>query len=320
MSVIRPSGRFAATTLACTSMAMIVAGCGASDSSTKSSSAPATRQDAAQGKSEAGPATARGGGPDGKADSGIPKQVPVDSRALIFTGTVTIRVPDVGRAASDVSALATAAGGFIGGDDRTSDQDRSQARLTLRVPSARFTEVVSGISKLGRNGKDESRQLSTQDVTDEVTDVDARIATGQASVNRVRELLARAQNISEIVSLESELARREADLESLKSRKRKLDDLTAMSAVTAVLLGPQAAVTNKPETGFLAGLKAGWHAFTASMQVLLTVLGALLPFLLGAALPALAVVWALRRRRRPRPSRPDSEPTAPASPAPAATE
>ncbi|MCW2640850.1 MAG: hypothetical protein JWP76_3156 [Dactylosporangium sp.] len=157
--------------------------------------------------------------------------------------------------------------------------------------------------KLGRDGKDESRQLSTQDVTDQVTDLDARIATGQASVDRVRELLAKAQNIGEIVSLESELSRREADLESLKSRKRKLDDLTTLSTVTAVLLGPQAAGTATPdkhETGFLAGLKAGWHAFTASMQVLLTVLGALLPWLVGLGLPASAVLWTLRRVRRPR--------------------
>ncbi|HEV7897402.1 MAG TPA: DUF4349 domain-containing protein, partial [Planosporangium sp.] len=125
------------------SIIVIAGGCSAGESSNgKSLSASAPRQDAAQGKDAVGPQAALGGGPAGKPDAGAPAQLTVDSRALIFTGTVTVRVSDVGRVASDVSTLATASGGFVGGDDRTSDADRSQARLTLRVPSSRFSDVV----------------------------------------------------------------------------------------------------------------------------------------------------------------------------------
>ncbi|NJC69470.1 DUF4349 domain-containing protein [Planosporangium thailandense] len=310
MSVLNPSGRLIAAALASTTVIVITAGCSASSSSGSTSNAGAQRQPAAAGgdrvASGAGPMAQEPahGGTAGKPGADPPAQLATDSRALIFTGTVTIRVSDVGRAAADVSALATSAGGFVGGDDRTSDKDRSQARLTLRVPSARFTGVVDGVSKLGANGRDESRQLSTEDVTDQVTDLNARIATGQASVDRVRELLAKAQNIGDIVSLESELSRREADLESLKSRKSKLDDLTTLSTLTAVILGPQAAAkapAHRSATGFSAGFERGWHAFAGSLRILLTVLGALLPWLLGLGLPALAALWAVRRLRRPRP-------------------
>jgi hypothetical protein len=106
---------------------------------------------------------------------------------------------------------------------------------------------VAGISKLGRDAHDESRELSTDDVTDQVADLDARISTGQASVDRVRDLLAKAQNIGEIVSLESDLSRREADLESLKSRKHKLDDQTTLSTITAVLWVPRRIRRARPE-------------------------------------------------------------------------
>lgn len=233
--------------------------------------------------------------------AGVPAQFSIDTRSMIFTGTVTVRVTDVERAAADASSLATAAGGFVGGDDRSSAKDQSQARMTLRVPSARFSSVVDSIAKLG---KEESRQLSTEDVTDQVTDVEARIATGQAGVDRVRDLIAKAASISEIVSLESELSRREADLESLKSRKRKLDDQTTLSTITAVLLGPEAAkpAPKKHETGFLAGLKSGWHSFAASMGVLATVVGALLPWLVALAVPVAIALWWVRRTRRPHPS------------------
>ncbi|GII21171.1 lipoprotein [Planosporangium mesophilum] len=295
----------AVATLVSVSIVAVAAGCASNGSTNASSSgAGAQRQAGTQAKDAAGvaPVAPAQGGNAAKPGAGAPAQLAVDSRALIFTGTVTIQVTDVGRAASDVSGLATAAGGFVGGDERTSDKDRAQARLTLRVPSARFTSVVEGVSKLGKDGRDESRQLSTQDVTDQVTDVDARIATGQASVDRVRDLLSRAQTIGEIVSLESELSRREADLESLKSRKRTLDDQTTLSTITAVLLGPPTgkAAPDQSDTGFLAGLAAGWRSFTASVRVLLTVLGALLPWLIALGVPALAVLWWLRRARRSR--------------------
>jgi hypothetical protein len=286
-------------------------GCGTAGRSDSKSVAPnvgAPGKDTAAGQAQqaqGGPAD-KGGVPAGNggvpgANAGQPVRLAADARSIVFTGTLTIRVRNVEQAAADAGSLATAAGGFVGGDDRTGDKDHAQARLTLRVPSARFPSVVDGVSKLGT--EELKRQLSTEDVTDQVTDVGARIATGQASVDRVRELLARAQNIGEIVSLESELSRREADLESLKSRQRKLDDVTTLSTITAVLIGPQpaTAVAQKRTTGFGAGLKAGWHSFTASMAVLFTVLGALLPWLVALAVPGGAALWWLRRARRPIP-------------------
>jgi hypothetical protein len=308
MSVIRSAKRSAGWLAA---VGLVVglglAGCSSSGGTSRSDSgaAPVKQPGAAQPAqgdlAQQPPAAGDKAAPPAQ-QPGVPAQFTIDNRSMIFTGTVTVRVTDVERAAADASTLAPAAGGFVGGDDRTSARNQSQARMTLRVPSARFSSVVDSIAKLG---KEESRQLSTEDVTDQVTDVDARIATGQASVDRVRDLLAKAANISEIVSLESELSRREADLESLKSRKRKLDDQTTLSTITAVLLGPDAAAKpapKKPETGFLAGLKSGWHSFAASMGVLATVVGALLPWLVALAIPVGVALWWIRRNRRPGPA------------------
>jgi hypothetical protein len=165
--------------------------------------------------------------------------------------------------------------------------------------------VVNDLAKLG---KEVSREIKTEDVTEQVVDVTSRIATAQASVERVRALLARATTLGEIVSLESEVAKREAELESLKARLAKLTSLAAMSTITAVFV-KDTPVRNGPEeedpSGFVAGLKGGWESFTDSLQVLLTVLGALLPWFVALGLPALLVVALLRRtaaRRHPAPA------------------
>ena len=139
--------------------------------------------------------------------------------------------------------------------------------LTLRVPADRFTAVVDQIAG---KGTDDRREISTQDVTEDVVDLDARITTQRARVESARRLLAQAKTINDLVSLENELGRREADLASLEGKKRRLADLTALSTITATLLGPDAQAPAPPpdedDTGFLAGLKGGWNAFTATVR------------------------------------------------------
>jgi hypothetical protein len=265
----------------------------------------------------------------GQAEGGAPTRFRVNERAIVYTGAMTVRVDDVDRAAARATEIATGAGGFVGSDKRSVDAARSEAALELRVPADRFQGVVAELAKLG---DEESRGLSSEDVTEAVVDVDARVATQQASVNRTRALLAQAKTIAEIVSVEAELARREAELASLQARKRELADLSSLSTITVTLLGPDAKVDDDPgdDTGFLAGLRAGWRAFVTSVEVLLTVLGALLPWLIALGLPIWALVWFARRYGRRNPPRPFGPPPAavtipatpparpPAGPAPAA--
>jgi hypothetical protein len=249
------------------------------------------------GDRAAGPGADEKQGEAGQAaPGGAPAKYRADERAIIYTGSITVRVEDVDAAARQATSVATGAGGFVGGDKRTSDDDSSYASLTLRVPADRFGTVVDALAGLG---DEEARQVDTDDVTEEVVDLDARIATQRARVDSGRRLLAEAKSLSDLVMLERELATREADLAALEAKKRRLADLTALSTITLELLGPQARV-EEDEIGFLAGLRAGWRAFVASLEVLVTVLGALLPWLLAIGIPVTLVAWSTRRINRRR--------------------
>jgi hypothetical protein len=269
--------------------AVALTGCTASsDNSVATGGAAAERApNAGAGAAEAQPPAA---GKD------VPADLRIDQRSIIYTGSIRVRVGDVNREAARAVSIATAAGGFVGGDQRSSGegQTQDQATLQLRIPADKFTAVVDQIGGLG---DEESREISTQDVTEEAVDLDARIATQRARVNSGRRLLAQAKTLADLVSLENEVAKREADLASLEAKKRRLDDLTALSTITVTFLGPDAAAA-EPRTGFLAGLSAGWRSFVASFQVLLTVLGALLPWIVLLGGPIVAALWLARRWRR----------------------
>jgi hypothetical protein len=303
---MRRSRLVAAAALAAT---LALAGCSASGGSSGEAAAP-DRQDAAPAApDEQAPPQ---GGPDEQAAGGQAQApqpgnaAPAQQRSIIYTGDITLRVDDVDRAAAQVGALVEGAGGFVAGDRRSSGDEQAEAHLTLRVPAERFIATVDGLAKLG---DEQSRNISTEDVTQQVVDLEAQIASQQASVNRTRELLARAQNIGEIVSIEAELAKRESTLATLQARQQRLVDLAALSTVT-VHLRSRTGGPLEESGGFLGGLRAGWDAFLRAATVLLVALGFLLPFLALFGLPAAALWWLARRRRRP------TAPGAPAVPEP----
>lgn len=275
--------------------ALAMSGCGADSGDDAGSDAAGVAEEQAADGDEAG---ARGSAaePSDGDSGGEAAGVVVDARSIIYTGSVTVRVADVVAAAGEVTSLADRYGGFVGADRRSAEEGHASATMLLRIPSEHFTTAVDA---LGALGEEESREIDTEDVTEEVVDLEARIATARVSVARTRELLDRAESISDIVAIEEELAEREARLASLEGRQRRLADLVTLSTITVNLT--TSADAPAEQTGFLAGLRAGWEGFTASMRVLVTLLGVLLPWLVAVGVPAGVLVWWARRRRVERP-------------------
>jgi hypothetical protein len=144
----------------------------------------------------------------------------------------------------------------------------------------------------------------------------------RASVDRVRALMADAKTLSEVVSLEGELTRRESDLESLLRQQQELSARTSMSTITLNLVteAPPAPPRAEHHDGFWASvghaLGGGWHALVLVVRALLMALAALLPFLLVLAPAAWPARRVLRRRSAARPTQPPATPTGPAIPQP----
>lgn len=227
----------------------------------------------------------------------------------------TARAAAVAQAATTARTAATTAGGF----QSSADGGGSATNLTLRVPADQYDAVVE---KLAALGDVTNRTETSQDVTAEVVDVNSRVESMTASVARVRALLAAATDIADVISIESELAAREANLESLQQQQAALSGQVALSTVSLTLTAvTRDATTTEPVTsdsGFLAGLTSGWSALLGFLGGLAGVLGAVLPFLPLIAGGALLIWWVIRRARRR--SRPATGPTGGPAATPAVAE
>lgn len=291
-------GRIAAV-LAAIAVVGLGAGCSAGTSSKSSASSAAITAGGGTGGSGGGLAGDSAPGPNraaapsgasgasgasgGSGQNSLAK-TPVAGRSLVYTASLTVRTKDVAGATANAETLASSNGGFVGNENSQSGtvadaQGLTQSTVTLRVPSTVFDKVIG---QLGTGGSVQSQTRSASDVTAQVVDTDTRITAQQASISRITELMKNATNLSDVVSLEGELSRREADLESMQAQQAALNDQVSLSTITVTFLVPEAPAPSTPvakhQNALQRGLHDGWQAFMGAVKVLLVIFGALLPF------------------------------------------
>ncbi|MFB7473667.1 DUF4349 domain-containing protein [Kitasatospora sp. NPDC056184] len=308
----RRAGALAAVAAAAAALA---AGCSASEGGVRDNAAAAPAQaaagEAAKGDSAPGvPGAAASAAPKAAETGQDPaaRTAPVvDARQIAYSAQLTVRTATVDEALARARGLAVAAGGYVsaetasgtGGTGPTAAPQSGQ--VTVKVPSAAFQQTLDQLAGLGEVL---SRRSQAEDLTQQVADVNSRMQSQQASVDRVRALMAQAKTLAEVVSLESELSRREADLESLQKQVKELSARTSLSTITLDVrpqetARPDAPAPEEEDDGFWASvgsaLGGGWRVLFAIVRGLFVAVAALLPFLL-VAVPIAAVVRVVLRR------------------------
>ncbi|WP_326657123.1 DUF4349 domain-containing protein [Streptomyces sp. NBC_00385] len=272
---------------------LALSGCGAASDSDSASSSDERALSAGRNKADAA-GEAAADAKEGAAESGTPKKPdPVTATHVIRTASLSVQVKSASRAAAAARAVVQNAGGLVA-DESTEqvDDTHDSSHLVLRVPQAEYDRVLRELSGAG---KLISRSSAAKDVTDQVVDVESRIATQRASVARVRKLMDRADKLADVVTLEGELSSRQASLESLLAQQASLKDRTALATITLDLMEPETAPEADEDPGFLDALSGGWHAFLTMLRWLAVAVGAAAPFLAAAAV--LLVLWRLLARR-----------------------
>ncbi|GAA2782917.1 DUF4349 domain-containing protein [Kitasatospora sp. CM 4170] len=312
---VRGAGRRAGAAAVVFAAAVLVGGCSAgggsvvaSDSAKRDAAAPAAAPPVAASPGGAGAGAAAGeaaGRPGGGA--GQPSAVQVaDNRLIAYTAQLSLRSKDVPAVLAKARELASSAGGYVGGETVSGGGDENAGQtgqITVKVPSATFQQTLDQFAALGEVL---SRRSQADDLTQQVADVSSRLQTQQASVDRVRALMTQAKTLAEVTSLEGELSRREADLESLQKQLKELSARTSLSTITLDVRRDPKPVHDQPDVkkekdeGFWSSvgsaLGGGWHALVTVVRVLAMALAAVAPFLLVAG-PAVAAAWLVRRRR-----------------------
>jgi hypothetical protein len=151
------------------------------------------------------------------------------ARQLLRSARLGISVRDVPAASRQAAEIVKQASGYV--SDSSGDTGRL-AILTARVPAEAFDPVLQGFAGLGREYE---RQLSAEDVTDQLVDLDTRIANQRVLRDRLRALFERGGSIEELLKVETELARVQTELERLEAQVDGLRRRVAYSSIVLTL-------------------------------------------------------------------------------------
>jgi uncharacterized coiled-coil protein SlyX len=231
--------------------------------------------------------------------------VPTAGRQIIYRATIVLDVKDFAATERQVAALIKQTGGFVAQfrEERPYGAQRG-GRWTIRVPVPQFDKFVEEAGKLGVA---QSRDITSEDVSEEFVDLTARLKNKQQLEARLLELVAkRSDEIKDILALEAELSRVREEIERMQGRLRYLTDRVALTTVELAAFERQD--YKPPEAPTFATQIAQTFAESVAAlrqlgEGLVLVAVALAPWLLAACLVAVPLFWWLRRltRRKPAP-------------------
>lgn len=151
-----------------------------------------------------------------------------NDRLVSRSATMTLALKDPEAGSSDVANRVRAAEGRV----NNSHTHRERIYINLEVPDAALDRFLDDIAKLGDVT---ARSLNAQDVTDQVSDTQARLDNLLKLRERYRELLDRAESVSDMVEIERQLSQVQSQIDMYENRRQHLDRQVDYAQVSLTL-------------------------------------------------------------------------------------
>ena len=171
----------------------------------------------------------------------------------------------VSRGFQDIIRIAETAGGFVASSSFSNIDEKQFADVTIRVPGTQYQSVLAEIRGMGSVTQESS---DANDVTEEFTDLQARLRTLNATEQRYLELLAVAVTVNDILVVQDRLDVVRGQIEQVIGRINLLDNLTDLATITVHLSPVAIAVEPASSGGSLTPAEAFSNAWEASLTVL----------------------------------------------------
>lgn len=142
------------------------------------------------------------------------------------------------------------------------DQGDRQRRIsfTLRVPQDRLDATLDSLTEIGEV---RSRSISTEDVSNQLVDIQARLSNAKKSEAALQEIMSRSGEISDVLEVSRELSTVRQSIEQMAAQQKNLTTQVRYSTITLSLQSAIALSPNKP--AFSTQLASSWEMATQSV-------------------------------------------------------
>ena len=238
----------------------------------------------------------------GQAEDGASDRL--ENAKMIYTARMEVETTAFDTAAADLRTLVEVLGGYFeqaavhnyGSGYRSGD-------YTVRVPADQFQPFLDRVGTLCHVTYQEQ---TSENVSEAYYDAESRLATQRTKLERLQNLLAQAENMEDIITIESAISDTELEIERLTGTLRQYDALVDYATVHLSLQEVyQLSNVEEPATSFAsrmgAAFASGWRGFVGALESLAVALAygwVWLLLLAAAGTAAGRILWKRRRRER----------------------
>ena len=238
----------------------------------------------------------------GQAEDGASDRL--ENAKMIYTARMEVETTAFDTAAADLRTLVEILGGYFeqaavhnyGSGYRSGD-------YTVRVPAYQFQPFLDRVGTLCHVTYQEQ---TSENVSEAYYDAESRLATQRTKLERLQNLLAQAENMEDIITIESAISDTELEIERLTGTLRQYDALVDYATVHLSLQEVyQLSNVEEPATSFAsrmgAAFASGWRGFVGALESLAVALAygwVWLLLLAAAGTAAGRILWKRRRRER----------------------
>lgn len=219
-------------------------------------------------------------------------------RMIVRNGDMSLIVKNVVDARDEIAQLAVGLGGWVVSSWITGDGEEMRGNISIRVPDEKFEPALVELRKLAVRVDSES--TNSQDVTEQYTDLEARLKNAEATEKQYLALLDKATDVEDMLKIQDSLSQVRAQIEQIKGQMLYLERTSSMSLITAQL---QPAVSAKPLTpvgwSALETLKAAVRGIITFGKWLANIAIWLVIFIPIWGTIAGIIYWLRRRRKKP---------------------
>jgi hypothetical protein len=223
-------------------------------------------------------------------------------RMIVYTLNLRIEVQDTDKASNDIAAIAAQYNGYVAASDLNRDsQNLMRGTITLRIPAESLDAAQKQIEAAGL--KVLSRNKNSNDVTDQYSDLNARLTNLQATRDDLRKMLdsvtAKSSRAEDILAVYNQLSAIQGQIEQIKGQMNVLEKTTALATLTIELVPHQDVQIVEPETWLpnqtaAEALRSLVQALQGLINLAIWFVLFLLPILVVLLLPFVLIAWILR--------------------------
>jgi hypothetical protein len=235
-------------------------------------------------------------------DSGAARPAGIQPR-IVWTGSISVEVPagGVDQTIRKISGAAQGLGGYLSanqvtGTATTTDDVPQSATITIRVPAASFGKLQDTV---GGVGTVTSSTTSSQDVTAQYVDLQAREDALTTSRGTYLTLLSKATTVGDILAVQAQIDGVQTQIEQIEGQRKVLADQSDLGTLT-IDLSEKGAQVHKPskDNGFEHAFRVAGRSFLRGLEGIISALGvvALILLIVGVLYLVYRLPGAMRRR------------------------